>query len=131
MKSFYTTSTQDGPEYRSLLCGRTSDLSRLVDQLSNGRSVALFGEKRIGKTSLLYLLRDIINGSIKDYTTKLLDLDLKGQINILKAKVPKQRAVYVDLYALDAINRKALMELLRQELGNHGLLERSNLTKLL
>lgn len=125
MKAFYTTSTQDGPEYKSLICGRASDVTKLLENLSNGRSVALFGEKRIGKTSLLYLLRDIINGSIENYRANLLDLDLRQQIDSLRAKVPGQKAVYVDLHALDTVERKALIQLLWQELCNHGLVKHS------
>ena len=57
----YTLSTVDSNEYKHLICGRQDDVSKLIDHIHNRRSVALFGERRIGKTSVLYIA--ILNGS--------------------------------------------------------------------
>jgi len=48
----YTISTVDSLEYKRLICGRTDDITKLLGHISAGHSVALFGERRIGKTSL-------------------------------------------------------------------------------
>jgi hypothetical protein len=105
MSVTYTTTTKDDPEYKAILCGRTEDITTLIDYVVQGQSVAMFGERRIGKTSVLYLLRDIINGSngsIVDYQTetdyhaKLIDSDLKNKIADLQAKIPHYKSFYID-----------------------------------
>jgi hypothetical protein len=105
MSVIYTTTTKDEPEYKALLCGRTEDITTLIDHVAQGQSMAMFGERRIGKTSVLYLLRDIINGSngsIVDYQTetdyqaKLIDSDLKNKIADLQAKIPHYKSFYID-----------------------------------
>lgn len=77
----YTTSTVDSTSFKKLISGRKSDLENIIDRLSQGKSIALFGERRIGKTSTLWLIRDIINGSINDYKEQLWDATLKEWLN--------------------------------------------------
>ncbi len=55
MPNPYTTSTIDSPEYKQLVTGRTDDIATLLDHIAQGHSIALFGERRIGKSSLLFL----------------------------------------------------------------------------
>src|SRR6266702_2577565 len=86
MTNPYTTSTQDSPEYKQLLSGRTDDLAQILGHIALGHSIALFGERRIGKTSLLFLLRDIINGQIEHYRSHMIDDSLKNAVETLKAK---------------------------------------------
>ena len=96
----YTTTTVDSLEYKRLICGRTDDITKLLSYFTNGDSVALFGERRIGKTSLLLLLRDIINKDIRNYQAELIDADLKNAIPNLQVKCSDCIAVYATFQAL-------------------------------
>src|SRR5438105_4166519 len=104
----YTIATNDSLEYKQLVCGRTDDIAKLLNNISQGQSIALFGERRIGKTSVLYLVRDIINGEIDNYRSNLIDLNLKLAIDSLKAKVPHLKAVYLNLQSLSKSDPKVL-----------------------
>jgi len=53
MQNPYTTSTVDSPAYKRLITGRTDDITVFLDHIAQGHSVALFGERRIGKSSLV------------------------------------------------------------------------------
>src|SRR6266849_2461320 len=59
--NIYSISATPDSTYLPLVCGRTKDLQELLKYIAANHSVALFGERRIGKTSLLYLLEYIIN----------------------------------------------------------------------
>lgn len=115
----YTTTTVDSPEYKRLICGRTDDITKLLSDLNKGDSVALFGERRIGKTSLLYLLRDIINENISTYQAELIDADLKNAINNLQARSSDSIAVYVNLQELEQLNLEAFLRLIYRKLNNN------------
>src|SRR5713226_2420009 len=98
MPNPYTTSTVDSPEYKQLITGRTDDIATFLDHIAQGHSIALFGERRIGKTSLLFLIRDIIMGQVEHYRPNLIDLTLKSALDTLKAKVPPQsKAIHLNL----------------------------------
>jgi len=126
MTNPYTTSTQDSPEYKQLLSGRTDDLAQILGHIALGHSIALFGERRIGKTSLLFLLRDIINGHIDQYTSNLIDLTLKKAIDALKAKVPSNcTAVYVSLQNVSQPEQAVFANELHQAFCDEGLLHTS------
>jgi Novel STAND NTPase 2 len=43
---------------REYFCGRTDDIGQILDLLRNGQNVALVGQRRIGKTSLLFHIAD-------------------------------------------------------------------------
>ncbi len=116
MSITYTISTVDSPEYKHLICGRTDDIAKLLDHISVGRSVALFGERRIGKTSLLYSVRDVINGEVDSYRSDLIDLELKHAVESLKTKTPHHQAVYLDLLAMDKPEAGAFVKLLHKKL---------------
>ena len=96
MTSIYSTSTHHDPIFLHLICGRTEDLQNLLDSLANKQSIALVGTRRIGKTSLLYLLQDIITGEIIDYQKDLLDQDLKNAVLDLSSRVPNRYVVYLN-----------------------------------
>lgn len=123
MQVTYTISTVDSPEYKRLICGRTDDIARLIDHISQGRSIALFGERRIGKSSLLYLIRDIINNQIDIYKENLLDLSLKNAVQSLRSRVSNYRAIYLDLQALNKSDSEAFMQLLNNKFKENGLLD--------
>ncbi len=122
MQVTYTTSTVDSSEYKRLICGRTDDLAKLIDYISQGRSIALFGERRIGKSSLLYLLRDIINNQINNYSKYLIDLSLKNAVQSLSSKVSNHKAIYLDLQALDKRDSEAFMQLINNKFKDNSLL---------
>jgi hypothetical protein len=73
----YSTSTVDTPSCKQLVCGRRDDVKEILRLLAEGKSVALFGERRIGKTLTVLLIRDIINKSIRSYQQELWDDDLR------------------------------------------------------
>lgn len=97
MQNVYTISTVDSFEYKSLACGRTNDITALLDHISHGHSVALFGERRIGKTTLLLLVRDIISGEIEQYQDNLIDRTFCEAIPSLRTKVRYCEVKYLDL----------------------------------
>ena len=109
----YSYTTQDTPEFKSLFCGRLNDLTQLLGYISEGQSVALFGERRIGKTLLLWFLRDIINGDIQNYRHQLFDEQLaKNKYEFI-----------VDLKNTDYVNSSgwgAFMRILKEMRDNNG-----------
>jgi hypothetical protein len=123
--SIYTTSTVDSPEYKRLICGRTDAITTLTDYVAQGYSVALFGEKRIGKSSVLYVLRDIINGEIDKYQTELIDLDLKNAVASLREKANnyKYKAVYLDLLGLDFSDSEVFVKCLYNKFQEYSWLK--------
>ncbi len=112
----YTISPTDDPSYKQLICGRTNDITKLLDFLVNEQSVALFGERRIGKTSLLYLLTDIINEEIDSYYADLIDLELQQAIYSLKTKVSNYGAIYLNLLNINKPEVDSFVKLLHKEL---------------
>jgi len=99
MQNIYTISTVDSSEYKRLICGRINDIASLLDHISQGHSVALFGERRIGKTSILFLIRDIVNGTVNEYQERLLDETFRDAIPLLAAKVNSYRAEYLYIHS--------------------------------
>ena len=96
----YTTSTTDTKEYKRLITGRADDITKLIDDITQGNSVVLFGERRIGKTSLLYLIRDIINNNIDNYQNTLIDSSLRNFIDGLKIRISAYKVIYIDIATL-------------------------------
>lgn len=101
MPNIYTISTVDSLEYKRLVCGRINDITTLLDHISQGHSVALFGERRIGKTSVLLLIRDIVDGTVDEYRLELLDKTFRDAISALKAKTSHCQVVYWDMQGKD------------------------------
>lgn len=126
MQVTYTISTVDSPEYKRLICGRTDDIARLLDHVHQGRSIALFGERRIGKSSLLYVIRDIINNQIDSYKDSLIDLSLKNAIPSFSSKVSNHKAIYLDLQALNRSDSESFMQFVNAKLKNNNLLDESS-----
>lgn len=48
---------------RILFSGRTEDLNYIFDLISSGNCIALYGERRCGKTLTLEIIQDIVNNS--------------------------------------------------------------------
>jgi hypothetical protein len=124
MDNPFTTSTVDDPaSYNRLITGRVDDLNTLLTHIAQGRSVALVGERRIGKTSVLILLKDILNGTIEQYRSKLIDLTLQNSIDTLKAKLTiPHKAIYIDLQSLKKPEQEELANVLHNTLQSEGVL---------
>lgn len=123
MPNPYSTAIQNDPEHKRLITGRTDDLARLLDAFAVNHSVALFGERRIGKTSLLFLLRDIVNGQVEHYRSSLIDDTLKHALDAMKAKLPPHcRAIYVALQEVSGSGQEALARTICTALQEEGLL---------
>ena len=105
MDNIYYLGLSDSAEHKRLICGRTNDLRALLNHIYAGKSVALFGERRIGKTSTLYLIRDIINGAITQYQNELFDEALKQALPALPLHGGNQwHAVYLSCQGLHPVN---------------------------
>jgi hypothetical protein len=127
MPNPYSTSTQDNAACKRLFCGRLNDLTQLLNALAQGQSVALFGERRIGKTLLLFLLRDIVNGDIATYEHDLLDGTLKAGLMALRGKLTHCTPVFLSLHDLNGHDIGAFGNLVLTRLREHGFLQPSSL----
>lgn len=123
----YSTSTSDCIECKTLVCGRSRDLSELIDVTTKGESVAVFGEARIGKTLVLYLLRDLLNGNILEYEHDLLDCTLKKRVPGFLSKVNQCKGVFVSLHDLPTRDLIGCGQLVTARLQQQGFLNRSPL----
>lgn len=117
----YTISTVDSPAYKKLICGRTEDINRFLNFISCGTSVALFGERRIGKTSLLLMIRDIVNQQIGGYEEQLLDQELKSAIKSLIPINAETKAVFLDLLSLERDDNPAIITFINGKLRGVGV----------
>ena len=115
MQEIYTISTSNKPIYKRLICGRLPDVTVLLDHLSSGHTVALFGERRIGKTSILFLIQDIITADIKKYASQLLDRDLSQSLPSLVSKLSGATCIYVDCSPIES-DRRGLVSVLQRRL---------------
>jgi hypothetical protein len=102
-----------------MVCGRRKDLSSILQLLIEGKSVMLFGERRIGKTLTLYLLRDIIDGSISEYKAHLLDQDLFEWLRELPLNLPAlgqlNSCVFLSLQSLERRSIESLAKSLKKK----------------
>lgn len=121
----YTTATRDDPNHKCLITGRADDLTKLLDDISQGYSVVLFGERKIGKTVLLYLIRDIVNNDITAYQNNLIDTPyLTTSIPSLRSRMSGYQVIYLNLQSLPILGRGssgAFTTLLYQELQDQNL----------
>lgn len=76
----YSYSTSDSVACKRMICGRLQDVQKILRLLTGGHSIALFGEKRIGKTLTLYIVRDFLNGTLFSYHHELIDKELSEWI---------------------------------------------------
>ena len=80
---------------KKLFTGRTKIISKILKNILEGRSVAIFGERQIGKTLLLWMIRDIINSNIN--AQGLIDITLKSNIPKWDSDFENARAILIDL----------------------------------
>lgn len=115
----YTTTTVDSPACKQLVCGRTRDIARMLRLLQEGKSVVLFGERRIGKSLTLYLVRDIIDGSIELYQVGLWDRNLVEWLNhrrvggASRLQTPSE-CYYISLHNLQERSYSGVLQCLQQ-----------------
>jgi len=120
MESFtenpYAFTTRDRPFNLRLFCGRTKDVESIMGCFGREESIALFGERRIGKTLLLFILRDLINDAVpSERRYQLIDTELDSQWEELCKPLGKSRAVCITLQRLP-VGSKQASELLQSEL---------------
>lgn len=80
-----------------LFTGRTKDLDEIFNYLLEGRCVALYGERRGGKTLTLVTLHAVINGDINKYQQDLTDHTLRAAITGWQASLTKYTAIFVSI----------------------------------
>lgn len=129
-ETIYAFTTVDTSDFKRTLCGRTNDIAKLLNYIDQGVSIALFGERRIGKTSLLYMIRDIINGDIDTYRDRLLDESLISSLDIFRNKTSQRRAIFISLHELPEPTPNDLVQLLGTTLKKEKLIKNSNLASL-
>ncbi len=80
-----------------LFTGRTKDLDEIFNYLLAGRCVALYGERRGGKTLTLETIQAIISGDINKYEKDLADQTLRAAVPGWQAKLVKYSAIFISL----------------------------------
>jgi hypothetical protein len=116
----FSTATTDTLNFKQLICGRHADLLKIFQHLYKGESIALFGDRRIGKTLVLWLIRDIINGTIDEYRDSLWDEELRLWLTDPKTN-PKEhgqapsKCIYLSLHTLNRKSVDGILEELRKE----------------
>ena len=110
----YSTSTHDTPDSKQLVCGRKWDLEQIFRLISEDQSIALFGEKRIGKTLTLYLIRDIIDKSIDEYKDRMCDKDFSTWITELETNHPVMTSpTECNLAGLQSVVPRSITDIVR------------------
>jgi len=110
MESFYAPNNNNSSQ--KLFTGRTADFSKLLKLIKNGSSIALYGERRIGKTLFLRMLQKMLNDNlisidnealpfskIKD---KLIDGKLKTSVDSFQQEYQDFKVLYVSLLSPDS-----------------------------
>lgn len=82
---------------RPLFTGRTLDIQALINLIARGNCIALYGERRSGKTLTLEMLQVIVNGGNESLIEALVDLKLKAAIPGWRVQLAKYKALYVSL----------------------------------
>jgi len=83
-----------------LFTGRGNDLEEIINLILAGNCIALYGERRSGKTLTLEMLSMIIDGQINSVIDSLVDQDLRAQIPIWQAKLSRFKSIYTSLQAI-------------------------------
>lgn len=107
-----------------LFTGRTEDVSMIFEHLlKGGKCLAIYGERRIGKTLTLEIIELIINGGIDLLTEKLIDIRFKTEIQVWKSQYnnfDKYKVFYLSLQGISSSAELAQMFLKKSK--NIGLL---------
>ena len=112
----YIFQTHDASPNKELFCGRTQDLEKIIKCLRRNESIALFGERRIGKTLVLYILRDLINDTVPSQRPyQLIDAELGTQWDKLCSQFSESCAIFIDPQDFPAGSKQA-SELFQDEI---------------
>lgn len=83
-----------------LFTGRTKDLEKIFNFILSGNCVALYGERKSGKTLTLKIIQAIINGDIKSYENSLVDQTLYNALRKWQYQFFGYKAIYISLEGL-------------------------------
>ncbi|MBD3343268.1 MAG: hypothetical protein GF353_29500, partial [Candidatus Lokiarchaeota archaeon] len=95
-------------------CGRTQQFNQLITWITTGDHIAIFGERKIGKTLLQLMLNDVINGLITRYESELIDKNFQKYLLLWKKDLANFISIYVDLqgtYSESEINSRIMAQL--------------------
>ncbi|MEL7006583.1 MAG: AAA family ATPase, partial [Bacteroidota bacterium] len=90
-----------------LFTGRSKDIDTLLKEITSGNCVALYGERRSGKTLTLQMMKEIINNRITDdgkiissqlSQLRLVDQNLLQTISVWRAFLLSYNAILVSLH---------------------------------
>jgi len=104
--------------------GRRQEIQTISDYLRNGDSVLLIGERRIGKTFLLYMIGDLARGMSGLYE-QLLDQKTGALLVELRNSTVSYRWPYVDMLTVTSVSGfyfKVLAELAEEQAERFRLL---------
>ena len=87
----------NGQASKPLFTGRTKDLERIFNLILSGNCIALYGERRSGKTLTLWIIQAIINGEIENYKQNLIDETLCNSLPNWKTQLAAYKAVFISL----------------------------------
>jgi len=96
MPSPYFIGVDPSPAKLRMFFGRRPEIRAIGDHLRNGDSVLLIGERRIGKTFLLYMIGDFASKGA-DFCQHLLDRQTAVLLAELRNSTPAYHWAFVDL----------------------------------
>jgi hypothetical protein len=96
MASPYFVAVDPSPAKLRMFFGRRREIREITDHLQNGDSVLLIGERRMGKTFLLYMIGDFA-GRGADFYEGLLDQRTGALLANLRRSLASYRWAFVDL----------------------------------
>jgi len=96
MASPYFVAVDPSPEKLCMFFGRSREIRAIADYLQNGDSVLLIGERRMGKTFLLYMIGDFA-GRGADFYEHLLDRQTGALLSELRRSTASYHWPFVDL----------------------------------
>lgn len=119
MKLQYFFAPNNFARSKPLFTGRTRDLEHIFRFIEQGKCVALYGERRGGKSLTLWAVHAIINGDIEDYKNTLIDERFLGALPDWGHRLKQFKAVLISLAGTS--NEKELLQKLLDELHELGI----------
>ena len=83
---------------KKLFTGRTKAINQIINYILSGNCVALFAERRGGKTLTLHILEDIINGSILAYKEEIIDQTFYKALPKWQNNLASFKALHISLH---------------------------------
>ena len=99
MSSPYFISVDPSPAKLLMFFGRRREIQKIFDYLQNGDSVLLIGERRMGKTFLLYMIGDFAGVGV-DFYEDLLDLQTGACLAELHRATASYCWAFVDMLTI-------------------------------